>query len=100
MRLSCLTIWLGSPASKIPVPIMSRVAPASMGRGDVEHDAAAEGRADAGVPGEAAQHEAISGQQRQSFALDVDAREAALARADRRGADPGDAGPALRRAGN
>ena len=48
---------------------------------------------------EAAQHEAIAGQQRQRLALDVEAREAARARRDRIDADRRHARAAIRGAG-
>jgi len=71
-----------APGERDEVSRKQRIAAAAALRHDIEHGAATERRPAAGEPREAAQHEAITRQQRERRALDVDARKAA--RADRR----------------
>ena len=76
----------GAAASAAEAPQVSATAaaePSGDEASDVEHDAAPDRRAYARVAREAAQHEAIAGQEMEGGAVDVEAHEAALSGSDR-----------------
>ena len=71
------------------------IAAASVGRGDVEDDATAEGRADARVSREAAHHEAVAGKEGEAVAFDVHSAEAGVTGSEGLNADQRDPRSAL-----